>query len=216
MVKRPYFLFIFLIWEPLWAQDLGIHGHTFPILEEDLLSHIEQKLSSLEKSGILKEQENRLTHKATAYLTNPQPVSFLQKTTHPRVFYFDPTIQAPADLKDPEGRVFVKAGTPFNPLKVRKLSQDLVFFSGDDAEQVVWCKAYLKNHKQTTLILTSGSPLTIEGDLSQPCFFDQKGRLVKKLKIKQVPAVVQQEGLKLRIEEVLPVVFQGGSHAQTK
>jgi conjugal transfer pilus assembly protein TraW len=216
MVKLSHCLLGLLLCFPAWGKDLGVHGHTFPILEEDLLSHIEHKLAHLQKSGIIDEQRDRLTKKATAYLHNPQPVTFLKKTTHPRVAYFDPTILVPYDLKDHKGQIFYKAGTLFNPLTVRKLSKVLIFLASDDLEQVAWLKERLKILTQpTTLILVAGNPIALEADLKQVCYFDQEGRLTRKLKITQIPAIVQQDGLKLRIEEIKLTVVKEESHAQT-
>ena len=37
----------------------------------------------------------------------------------------------------------------------------------------------------------------------RPIFYDQQGKLVEKLGIRQLPALVSQEGKKLRIDEIL-------------
>ena len=36
-----------------------------------------------------------------------------------------------------------------------------------------------------------------------PVYYDQQGRLTRRLGIKQVPALVSQEGLRLRIDELV-------------
>ena len=52
------------------------------------------------------------------------------------------------------------------------------------------------------LILTKGAPLALMEELKAPVYFDQGGFLVKKLGIHHVPAIVTQEKLRLRIEEI--------------
>ena len=51
--------------------------------------------------------------------------------------------------------------------------------------------------------LVKGKPLDLEAKEKLPTYFDQFGSLTHKLKIKHVPAKVTQEGLQLKIEEIL-------------
>jgi conjugal transfer pilus assembly protein TraW len=47
-----------------------------------------------------------------------------------------------------------------------------------------------------------GAPLLLSEELKVPVYFDQSGLLTKKLGIHHVPALVTQEGMRLRIEEI--------------
>jgi hypothetical protein len=49
--------------------------------------------------------------------------------------------------------------------------------------------------------LVKGAPLQMMKDLGIPIFFDQFGKITHKLGIKQVPAIVTQEGMLLKVEE---------------
>ena len=54
-------------------------------------------------------------------------------------------------------------------------------------------------------ILVGGSYLDLMKSWRTPVFYDQDGLLIKRLGIQHVPAIVSQEGLRLRIDElVLP------------
>ena len=108
------------------------------------------------------------------------------------------------DLKDHQGRVFAKKGTKINPLETVNLSHNLIFFDGDDEEQVAWAKEKFSESIKTNsirLILIKGAPLKLAEELNIPVYFDQGG-LTQKLGIHHVPAVVAQENLKLKIEEI--------------
>lgn len=199
------------------AADLGTHGHTFEIIEPDLLKQIEGKLQTLAKNGELSKHNDILMEKAKKALDFPEPVKGMTRlapeshrgATKERVFYYDPSITVPYDLKDHEGKVFHKVGTRINPLKFKSLSAPLVFIDGNDQEQIAWVETtYLKLpndsniHKFPKIILTSGSPFQLMERWDQPIYFDQGGRLTKKLGIKHGPAVINQEGLKLKITEI--------------
>ena len=56
--------------------------------------------------------------------------------------------------------------------------------------------------RKLKLILTGGSWLDLMRRWKHPVYFDQQGHLVEKLRIRQVPALVTQEGRRLRIDEI--------------
>lgn len=191
-------------------NDLGAHGHTFEIIEPDLLKQIEDKLQTLERNGELSKHNDILVKKAAKAIHTPQPVKGITKTATDRTFYYDPSMTAPYDLKDHHGRVFHQAGTKINPLKFRALPAPLIFIDGEDKAQVSWAQTFLVEtvHLQSSsppkIILTSGSPFKLmkQWNQRQRVYFDQAGRLTDKLGISHVPAIVTQEGLKLKVSEI--------------
>lgn len=196
---------VLLVWPMvLWGKDFGLHGHVFEILEPDLLAQIEDKLANLEQTGALAAHQDTLLANAQEKITHPAPVQGLTRATTPRTFSYDPTITVPYDLKDPKGRIFQKAGTRVNPLVVKPLTKELVFFDGRDPDQVQWVEdQYLTSQRPVKLILTGGKPFTLMETWDRSVFFDQGGILTKKLGIQAVPAVAVQEEDRLRLEEIL-------------
>lgn len=193
-------LFVFLMSAlPLYAKDCGVEGHTFPIQEPDFLKQIEDKLESIDKNGELEILQKKALNKAQNFIRRPQSVHGITHTHSPRIFVYDPSVTVPYDLKDHHGRVFHKAGTRVNPLTMKSLSTPLVFIDGDDLKQVQWA---LTAHAQAKIVLIKGSPFELMELYERPFYFDQQGVLVKKLGIKQVPAVVKQSGLALEISEI--------------
>lgn len=184
----------------LHAKDLRQHGHVFAIEEPNLLSQITGKLRELKVSGQLEAHTQLLLKKTRDSIHYPKAVQGLSKATKTRVFYYDPTIVVPYDLKDHKGRIFHKKGTRINPLKMRSLNVSLLFINGADEAQVRWVQARGDLHK-VKLILTGGSPFEVMEQLGTSVYFDQGGTLTSRLKIRHVPAVVSQEGIRLRIEE---------------
>ncbi|MBA3814775.1 MAG: type-F conjugative transfer system protein TraW [Alphaproteobacteria bacterium] len=188
------------------AKDLGVHGALAPIEEIDPIEIIQQKLKVMEESGELKKRNVELQKKARASVERPKLVEGITRATSSRTFTFDPTYIAKEDLYDHQGRVFAKKGTKINPLENISLSQNLVFFDGDDGEQLAWVKDQLakpEGLKPTRLILVRGTPLKLAEELEIPVYFDQSGTLTTKLAIKHVPAFVSQVNLHLKIEEII-------------
>ena len=205
-LKPVFFLFTFLstdhwILSPALAKDYGTHGVLFPIEEEDPLQLIQQKLKMMEKNGELERHNHSLQKKGKAAVERPKPVAGITKALKSHTFYYDPTYVVQNDLMDHQGRVFIKKGTKVNPLETVSLSHTLLFFDGDDEEQKNFAKEKLQQGP-LKLILTKGAPLALSEELKSLVYFDQGGVLIKKLGIKHVPALVTQEELRLRIEEI--------------
>lgn len=186
---------------PAGAKDFATHGHSFEVLEPDLLKQIEHKLKALNEDGTLAEHEMKLMEKAKKSVLRPQGVKGMTKAIEDRTFTYDPSLLVPYDLKDPQGKVFHKAGTRINPLQYKSLSTALVFLDGEDLAQVAWAEGI--QAKQTSkVILTSGAPFQLMEKWKVPVYFDQGGTLTKKLGIRHVPALVVQEGMRLKISEI--------------
>lgn len=202
VMRQTVFLFLyFALPIALHAKDFGINGTVYPIDEQDPLILLQRKLKSMEESGELRRHHIEIQRKAQFAIEHPTPVKEITKATENHIFYYDPTYTVLEDLKDHTGRVFVAKGTKINPLETVSLSQDLLFFDGDDPEQVAFAKEKLKKG-QVKLILVKGAPLALSKELNVPVYFDQAGLLIQKLEIKYVPALVTQENMHLRIEEV--------------
>ncbi|EER20880.1 MULTISPECIES: conjugative transfer protein TraW [spotted fever group] len=102
------------------------------------------------------------------------------------------------DIKDAEGNILVPAGTTVNPLEELNWGEPLIFINGDDREQIEWAVK-----QQGKIILVEGSVLESSDQISRTVYFDQGGVLTHKFCIQGVPAIVVQDGIKLKIKEVL-------------
>ncbi len=180
----------------------NIIGKTYTISEKNALSWIESRLNEMEKNGELAKQQALLQQKALAAIERPKKVEGLQKTITPRVFEQDLTVTVPDDIRDTAGNIIHLAGTKMNPLERFSTQKSLLFFDGDDAAQVRWALSEKKKRDLAKLVLVNGSVSQISQTQGIQVFFDQAGRLVKKLGIQQVPAIVEQQGSRLMVSEV--------------
>jgi len=185
------------------ATDLGSVGPTYDIAEPNLLEVIHQRLIERERSGELHRLEEAARVRATNAVLHPVPAPHLVTTTTPRTFYFDPTFTLEQNLIDEQGRVLFPAGTRKNPLEVVALSRHLLFFDGRDAQQVRQARALIAHYDgRVKPILVAGSYVDLMKAWQAPVYYDQQGLLTRRLGITQVPALVSQEGLRLRIDEL--------------
>ena len=130
-------------------------------------------------------------------------VAGLRTTVAPRTFYFDPTYALDRNVLGAQGELLFAAGTQANPLDIVSLSRHLLFFDARDTRQVRRALE-LMAHYQGRLkpILTGGSYLDLMKSWRIPVYYDQQGLLTRRLGITQVPALVSQDGKRLRIDEM--------------
>ena len=192
-----------LLAAPVQALDLGRVGPVWQVAEPDLLALIQSRLQEKQASGELARIQKDFEVRSRRSIESPVPVMGLARTRTPRSFLFDPSVTAPDTVLDPEGKVLVAAGTRINPLGYVGLSQPLVFFDARDREQTRVALALHQRHQgRAHLILTGGSYLDFMKRHDLRVYYDQRGLLVHRLGIRQVPALVTQEGRMLRIDEL--------------
>jgi len=188
---------------PLHAADLGVLGPTYPIAERNLLDEIMANLREKERTGeIMRWQEKKKTA-ANEAVVNPKPVPGLSRAASARTYYYDPTLVLDRNITDERGLILFPAGTRKNPLEVVTLSKHLLFFDARDSQQVAKAQELTDFYQgKVKPILVGGSYMNLMKTWGRPVYYDQQGTLVKKLGITKVPAIVSQEGTRLRIDEL--------------
>ena len=185
------------------AQDLGVIGPVYPIAEPSLLEVILSKLRDEQASGRLAKRQRDAQANAARAVEHPQAITTVKRARTARTFYYDPSIVVPYAISDAEGRIIVAPGTKVNPLDTVSLSKRLLFFDARDPQQLTRARTLIdQHHGRVKLILTGGSYLDLMRRWKLPVFFDQQGLLTEKLRIQHVPALVYQEGKRLRIDEL--------------
>lgn len=198
----PLGLAALLLAAPAAARDYGQQGAVFPVVEADLLSVIQQRLTTMQASGAIDRANRQLAERTAARVRRPLPVPGIVSATEERRWTFDPTITVRQDLRDGRGRIVVAAGTRVNPLDTVPLRQRLVFLDGDDPAQVAWARS-TTTALNAKLILVGGSPFALMKAEQRRFYFDQQGKLTRHFGIRAVPALVEQQGRTLAIRELV-------------
>lgn len=196
------------------AMDFGKHGATYEVAEEGFVSMVKNRLSGLD----LQQHQEEMLRTAKRQILEPAPVVGLRATSEPRKFWYDPSFTLTQDIKLPDGKILHKAGTTVNPLDHMVFDRELIFIDGRSQEQVEWLKTRLENAKaknqegnnhsaqnnnlEIRIILVGGKILELQEDIGRTLYFDQAGELTNKFGIEQVPAIVVQDGKRLKIKEI--------------
>lgn len=185
------------------AEDLGVIGPTYPITEKDLLTSIEAKLRVKERNGELASLQQQAKQRAMLAIEDPPPITGIKTARAARTYYFDPSLVVPYSINDSSGHVLVAAGTRVNPLDTVTLSKRLIFFDARDPQQVRLAKALIdEKGGHIKPIVTGGSYMKLMRRWKVAVFYDQNGVLVQRLGIQAVPALVAQDGKRLRVDEI--------------
>ena len=203
IVSVPLVLGLMLSATGVQAIDLGVIGPTYEISEPHLLRMIEQRLREKEDSGELKRLEEQARTRGIETVKNPPPVAGLHPTETARTFYVDPSFTLDRNILGPKGELLFAAGTHQNPLEVVSLFRHLLFFDARDPRQVGRAQRLIAFYQgRVKPIVVGGSYLDLMKSWRLPVYYDQQGRLTRRLGIVQVPALVSQDGLRLRIDEL--------------
>lgn len=186
---------------PSYAQDLGTHGNVYPIDEEDVVVYIKRRLTEFEKDGEVARRQEAARARVRETMLHPQPIQGITTAKENNVFYYDPTFVQPKNAVDSNGRIIVAAGTTINPLRYGGLTHKYVFIDERDPKQVDFVIKNFSANREDRIVLTGGSWVDLSKKMKRQVYYDQGGALTRRFGITKVPAVLSQDGLRLKIEE---------------
>lgn len=181
------------------AKELGVWGDVWPVQEQSMLTFIQSRLKQLDDTGDIAQMQQDFKDRVIANTLRPTPVEGLVTDTESHTLWYDPTFTVQGDYADHRGVVFAKHGERVNPLETVALGQTLYFLDADDPRQVAWMQAQKPTTLRYKVILTGGDIKVATEQLNTRIYFDQKGSLTRQLGMKYLPAVVSQEGERLKI-----------------
>lgn len=185
------------------ADNLGVYGRTFPIIEPDLIDLIKDRAKNLINSGKWAQIQEKTISKAKDQILSPPLLENITDTKENRTVYFDPTFFLDHNIYDSEGKLIAKSGY-YNPLTYKPFTAELIFINGEKSSQVEWAVNRFKTtHKKIKIILTGGKYIDLDKKYKIWFYYDQKGKYTSKFNIRHVPALAYQEGKRIRIDEII-------------
>ena len=185
------------------AEDLGVIGKTYDIAERDLIEVIKDKLRHMEQTGELAKRQTEYKNRVMSGIEHPKPIPGIQATETANTHYYDPSIVTDKDIADATGKILYPRGTRVNPLDYIGWNKYLLFVDARDQKQLDMSKRIMAtSDKPVKLVLVAGEPLNLMRKWKKQVYYDQGGILARRFAITQVPAIVRQEGRRLRIDEL--------------
>lgn len=184
------------------GQSLGVQGTVYDIQEEDSVGYIKRRLGEMDRAGEIKALQEKAKKTVEHSLRFPAPIKGISTATENNTFYFDPTFVQQQNAVDAKGRIIVPAGRSVNPLQYGGLSKHYIFIDARDVRQIDFATSNHTKRPMDKIVLTGGSWVELSKKIGVQVFYDQSGYLTRRFGITKVPAVVSQDGLRLKIEEV--------------
>lgn len=192
---------IFLLWNVIYAKDLGTVGTTYPIAEKDMMTEIEERAASVDwKSIIAKEKEN--VKKTAAKADTRIPAADKNKT-----FYLDMTYMLDHDIHtyntagEITGILYPK-GFIYNPLDYIKIKEIYVILNGNRKSEVEWFKNKYALSPLVYPLITEGDAIEVAESIGRPVYI-LKDNMKELFKIERTVSIVYPEGRKLRVDEIV-------------
>ena len=180
-----------LPWEAWAVQDLGILGKVYPIAERDMEEFLKEKAALIDSESY----KSQLAAQAQrSYCPDFRIPNADQKV----VRHIDPSIRVTQDIKDHQGKTLVPKGTLVNPLDSMLLMKTYLVINGKDKEQVDFAR---KCKDPKVILLTQGNPFQIGKELKRNVYIATMP-VLQRFEIGHVPAIIQQEGKFIRVEEI--------------
>ena len=187
------------------ASDLGVVGPTYEIAERDLIEVMKDKFRRMERTGELAKVQENYKKQVLDAVEKPKPVPGIKNTETAHTYFVDPTWTLDRNVVDEKGNLLFPSGTKVNPLDYAPLTQQLLFFDQRERSQVAFAKRFIdQSTSRVKPILVGGEPLKLMRLWKREVFYDQGGVLSRKFLLKHAPAIVSQDGKRLRIDEIRP------------
>lgn len=184
------------------AKSFGVVGEVFPIAEKSFLTLIEERLAALKASGELEAMNQRWIQTAVEHANRPTALD-LPRTNRSTCHDYAPEMILSQDITNESGRILYSKGTHVNALQnMPSYTPCWLFFNADDEAQLNWAVLQKTQCANPKLILTGGAINTAEKKLNAVIYFDQAGKITRKLHITHVPAKVTRYQNHLVIAEL--------------
>lgn len=131
----------------------------------------------------------------------------LPTATHDQVYWIDPSITVKKPIPAADGTLLVAAGTRINPLAYTTLSKRYVFFDARDDDQRRQVQQWIDADGEVTLVATHSGGHAQKVALAKAfnqVVYPLNPLLINRFGLQAVPAIVSQDGDRLRVEVIHP------------
>ncbi len=176
------------------GKDLGVHGRLYEIREEDMLSYVRRKAGGIDMRALRENMTGNLerAHGKLSVVSLGVPPAEEERTR-----YVNPSVNVPNPVYDLEGKIVSPAGT-VNPLEYVPLSKPILFLREDQVEGLL---KKIKE-KKPLLLLTDGD-VRAASSLAGRTVYRANPLILERLQVDKTPSLVTQEGLRLRVKEMV-------------
>ena len=187
------------------SQTILTLGAVYPITETDMRMMLQRKADALQHSDAWQRVQTRIRNDAKEAIEHPQAVSGITPAVENRTWHMTPSATLTHPITDAQGRVILPMGYTVYPLHTIALHHRYIFIDAERRKETRWVRQQCwgtTSRLPCRIILTAGRPIELSNRLGVPIYFDQQGKISSSFGIHHTPAVMQQQGEHLLLEEV--------------
>lgn len=184
------------------SAGLGRIGATYPITEVDARRAFEAEMARPSRSS--KDLQESSRKAATQFLDRLPAIEGIGRVEKNSTRHVDATHVVERELADDQGRLLAPAGTRVDLLRRTELEGVLFVLDGRDPLQVNMLERLWRANMTVHPILVGGSYTALTQRFGRPFFYDYGGAISARFGITRVPALVGQDGARIRVEELKP------------
>lgn len=185
-------------------KDFGIQGKLWESTDVSIVEIMKERAAKVDWDSKMKQVKNRFWKLQDRFIA-------LDRATEDKEYLVDPTVTATQDIEMPGQKGFLlREGESINPLEVVPMSYELYVFDASDEQQLDMARKFHKNHdsnKRLVMLITGldtedgwESYNKLVRDFRQGIYLLSHD-IQSRVKLKCVPALISQEGLKFKINE---------------
>jgi conjugal transfer pilus assembly protein TraW len=190
----------------------GMRGQSYPVAEPDLVEEMQRRMASVDWDAQKAKAFQGYWQRHGDFLDLPE-------TKTEAVRRFDPGVRVTQDIKLPNGNVLARAGEVFNPQQIMPLSKAIVFFDatrpGQAAKALAVGKAFEARGKPVVYLVSRIDAgrgwdhlKALYATFNGPVYLLSKA-VAERFHVERLPSVLEGEGDRLAIREVLPTPATG-------
>ena len=181
------------------TSEIGLEsviGPVYKIEEPDVLKIMQERLASHDwEADVRRARDNIYQRTSAVEVENAQVRDS---------YLVDLTVQANRNLEGANAQIFAYAGQTINPFDYMTITRRYLFFDANDDSHVSVVRGWLSEHPTAMLISTAavseeGRRRSLLAEFGQPVH-EANAMLVKKFRLRAVPAMAYQDGRMLRVD----------------
>jgi len=181
----PYIIVLFFFFiQKGFCTDLGIYGTVWEIKEVNLKQLITEELQKVDLKKIELSYKSQAEHFGEHL--KPNVLSSAEET---KTFYIDPSVSLSKNIII-NGKVIYKKDTLVNPLTIIRPTENMLFFDGDDKDQLNFAlKAQKSEPYRLMLVMTKGDPIRLANKIHSPIYYATDG-IISRFHIEKIPTLL--------------------------
>ncbi len=180
------------------AENLGLAGRVYPIVEKDALSEFEDRAREVNFFQLFKPED--FDKKITGF--KPKGLKMLPPVRKNNSRLVDVSISLQDHIRDQNGNILYPKGLRVNPFDYASLPFQIIVLNGADSDEIAWFeKSPLFKNPSNPILISDGSYSDLAQKWQRPIYY-ATAEIIGRFEVHGTPSIISQNGKYLNVDEV--------------